>query len=97
MSATQHAEQRRAFIQAIQEPPEDDAPRLVFADWLDENGDEPRAEFIRLQCRLPHLRDDLEFARLRQREQELLEEHRAGWLGPWAGVAPFGLANFLQT
>lgn len=30
--------------------PDDDAPRLVYADWLDENGDHTRGEFIRLQC-----------------------------------------------
>jgi uncharacterized protein (TIGR02996 family) len=31
---------------------EDDAPRLVYADWLEENGDPDRAEFIRVQCAL---------------------------------------------
>jgi uncharacterized protein (TIGR02996 family) len=31
---------------------EDDAPRLVYADWLEENGDLERAEFIRVQCAL---------------------------------------------
>ncbi len=28
----------------------DDGPRLRYADWLDENGQPERAEFIRLQC-----------------------------------------------
>ncbi|HVK12625.1 MAG TPA: TIGR02996 domain-containing protein [Gemmataceae bacterium] len=37
-----------AFRRAIIEAPWDDAPRLVYADWLEERGD-PRAEFIRLQ------------------------------------------------
>jgi uncharacterized protein (TIGR02996 family) len=36
----------------ILENPDDDAPRLVYADWLEEQGD-PLAEFIRLQCELP--------------------------------------------
>jgi uncharacterized protein (TIGR02996 family) len=31
---------------------EDDTPRLVYADWLDENGDHDRAEFIRTQVAL---------------------------------------------
>ena len=41
-----------AFLQAILETPDDDTPRLIYADWLDEHGDVARAEFIRLQCRL---------------------------------------------
>ena len=39
---------RRDIIAA----PEDDAPRLVFADQLDEWGQAERAEFIRVQCEL---------------------------------------------
>src|SRR5688572_21228634 len=42
-----------AFLQSIIETPDDDAPRLVYADWLEDNGDPVRAEFIRLQCRHP--------------------------------------------
>jgi uncharacterized protein (TIGR02996 family) len=41
------------FLRAICENPEDDTVRLVYADWLDENGDPDRAEFIRLQIALP--------------------------------------------
>lgn len=33
----------QAFLNAIAADPEDSAPRLIFADWLDEHGD-PRAE-----------------------------------------------------
>ena len=36
---------------AIFASPGDDAPRLVYADWLLERGD-PRGEFIQIQCRL---------------------------------------------
>lgn len=32
--------------------PDADAPRLVYADWLEEQGDLPRAEFIRTSCEL---------------------------------------------
>lgn len=32
--------------------PEEDGPRLVLADWLEEQGDTERAEFIRVQCAL---------------------------------------------
>ena len=69
-----------AFLGAVAEKPDDDGPRLVYADWLAENGDPDRAEFIRAQCELasPKLakkrRDDL-----RVRERELLETHRQAW------------------
>jgi uncharacterized protein (TIGR02996 family) len=42
--------ERDALMAAIIADPDDDTPRLVYADWLQENGDEARAEFIRLQC-----------------------------------------------
>jgi uncharacterized protein (TIGR02996 family) len=32
-----------AFIEAIAESPNDDTPRLVYADWLDEHGQPERA------------------------------------------------------
>jgi len=38
-----------AFLRAIVAAPDDCAPRLVYADWLDERSD-PRAEFLRLIC-----------------------------------------------
>ena len=44
--------ERDAFLQAIRDSPDDDTPRLVFADWLTENGDADRGEFIRVQCEL---------------------------------------------
>ena len=43
-------EEHAAFLQAIIADPADDLPRLVYADYLDENDDADRAEFIRLQC-----------------------------------------------
>ena len=45
-----------AFLQAILESPDDDTPRLVYADWLDEHGQSDRAEFIRESCLLARLR-----------------------------------------
>src|SRR5262245_8094571 len=68
------------FLQAIRDHPEDDAPRLIYADWLEEHGDARRAEFIRLQCRLARL-DDTDPARpdLLDREWELLTVYRTRW------------------
>jgi uncharacterized protein (TIGR02996 family) len=45
----------KAFLEAIIENPNDDAPRLMLADWLDERGQADRAEFIRLQIRLAQM------------------------------------------
>lgn len=39
------------FLQEIVDNPDDDMPRLVFADWLEERAD-PRGEFIRLGCQM---------------------------------------------
>lgn len=40
-----------AFLQAIVDDPTEYLPRLVFADWLDEQGD-PRGELIRVEAEL---------------------------------------------
>ncbi len=47
-----------ALLRTIVERAFDDAPRLVYADWLDENGDPDRAEFIRVQCELAETADE---------------------------------------
>lgn len=39
------------FYRSIAATPADDAPRLVFADWLDEHEQPERAELIRVQCK----------------------------------------------
>ena len=62
----------RAFLLTVLEQPEATAPRLVFADWLDEQGETARAEFIRQQCA-----GDNE-----PRQRKLLNEQRAAWTGP---------------
>jgi uncharacterized protein (TIGR02996 family) len=70
-----------AFLQDILANPEDDTPRLIYADWLEERGD-PRGEFIRVQCRLARMSaDDKRRPRLEQLEGELLERYQDKWLG----------------
>lgn len=39
-----------ALLAEILANPGEDTPRLVYADWLDENGQAERAEFVRVQC-----------------------------------------------
>src|SRR5262245_15898045 len=73
--------EQAAFLAAIRDDPDDDGPRLIFADWLEEQGD-PRGEFIRVQCALARLeRHDPRRAELTCREQELLGEYGDAWLG----------------
>jgi uncharacterized protein (TIGR02996 family) len=70
----------RGFLEDIIAHPDDDAPRLIFADWLEEQGDGARAEFIRSQIERARLPDwDAGQVRLRLREQELLAQHGQKW------------------
>jgi uncharacterized protein (TIGR02996 family) len=80
--------QDEAFLQAIRAEPDDDAVRLIYADWLEEHGGasaQARAEFIRVQCRLARLnRTDPHFPVLQQREGKLLRENWRAWIEPLA-------------
>jgi uncharacterized protein (TIGR02996 family) len=82
-------EHEEAFLRDISEHPDDDTPRLIYADWLEEHGDADRAAFIRTQCELarlpeddPHA-DDLAFA-----EDALLNAHEERWAGLPGRVCP---------
>src|SRR5689334_14335378 len=69
------------FWKAIVANPDDDTHRLVLADWLDDQGDSARAEFIRAQCALANLGGtESEWLDHKIREQLLLAESRAAWL-----------------
>src|SRR5438270_10047207 len=78
-----------AFLRAIIENPDDDGPRLLYADWLDERGD-PRGEFIRVQCALAGM-DEYDPRRwdLMTRERELLAIHQQEWLDPLPDDLPY--------
>ncbi len=78
---------RAPLLRAVLEAPDDDAPRLVLADWLHERGD-PRGELIVVQCELARLGRDALGERpnaLRRRQNELLKSHARGWLRPILG------------
>ena len=84
-----NAGMEHAFLRDIATAPEDDAPRLVYADWLEDHDPGPRdregtslrAEFIRLQCQLARLpAHDLQRPCLEAREQELFPAQTADWL-----------------
>src|SRR5437763_813402 len=76
------------FLHAILADSVDDSARLIFADWLEEQDDPAlavRGEFVRVQCQLAAWVPDLERrTQLQRRQSELLEDHRAAWLGPLA-------------
>ncbi len=85
-----------ALLRAIALFPEDDTPRLMYADYLQENGDEYRAEFVRVQCLIartvrtsetcPHCGCDDGYNHntgcVYGREDELLNLHEATWRRP---------------
>lgn len=69
-----------AFLADIVACPADDAPRLVFADWLEDHGEPDRAEFIRLQVRRAGLpAADSRHGPLASREGTLLLAHENAW------------------
>ena len=81
----------KSWIKAIRADIDDDAPRLVCADWLEERGQPERAELIRVQCTLARIEgDDPRRPDLARREEQLLEAHKAEWVKEvpaWAGKA----------
>jgi uncharacterized protein (TIGR02996 family) len=78
--------QEEAFLQAILEHPDDETPRRIFSDWLQEQGD-PRGEFILAQCELAAMpRHDPRWPDLADREKELREAHGKTWAGTLADL-----------
>src|SRR5262245_25117887 len=79
----------RALLKAIQADPDDELPRLALADWLDDNDDPQRAEFVRVQCELARgTADRFRRAHLQERERQLLFENGVYWLGPFIDTDP---------
>ena len=70
-----------ALLRTIRDHPDADLPRLVYADWLDDRGDEDRAEFIRLQ--IDRYRSSAIDPAARRgigwREYEILLKHELAW------------------
>ncbi len=84
-----------ALLAAALATPADDGPRLVYADWLTEQGD-PRGEFIQIQCQLGGTRHgasgyvlgrgkdarNASEAELQALEKRLLSKHQKAWVAP---------------
>jgi uncharacterized protein (TIGR02996 family) len=80
-----------ALLNAIAAHPEEDTPRLMYADWLDEHGQHIRAEFIRVQIEIAQKKEfppaELNrYVEIYRRNQELMDNHRAELLGPLAAL-----------
>lgn len=75
------ADERR-LLDAVVAEPDQDAPRLVYADWLITRTDPQlaaRGELIVVQCALEQLQDTDEHNRLKARDFELVERHGNTW------------------
>lgn len=74
----------QSFLNAIYAAPDDDTPRLVFADWLDERGsadDKARAALIRAQCQAEYLPPgSKERKRLENEAKALIKANEKLWL-----------------
>jgi uncharacterized protein (TIGR02996 family) len=88
-----------ALLDAVKDHSDDDTPRLVLADWLDEQGNEldaERAAFVRADidaCRGRGLRPTLSTEAERAAEAERFKR----WLGPVAEFATGGFHRGLPT
>ena len=71
-----------ALLAAIRTHPDEDTPRLVYADWLQEHDRADRAEFLRLQCEVARLPDSSAAkGEKRMRAGMLLAKHGEDWFG----------------
>src|SRR4051812_537419 len=73
---------RDALIAAIAAAPGDDLPRLVFADWLEENGDPAQAAFIRKQIAFARAGGGDPRRSLAAELKAMAVRGAAGWVAP---------------
>lgn len=84
-----------ALLRTLAQNHQDNATRLVYADWLEEQGLSARAEFVRVHAELATLPpDDRRRNPLRLRERQLLKEHYAAWCAAYGlNIANVAFAN----
>lgn len=107
-SAVADPSDQARLLKAVQANPDEDTPRLMYADWLDEYDDPARAEFVRLQCRYaeraarePVPATDPDHQRLFQLSGQLSERWLAEmpvirgvkWAGFWRGFPGVSVAS----
>jgi uncharacterized protein (TIGR02996 family) len=74
-----------ALLRVVCAAPDDDTPRLVAADWLQDHGNPDRAEFIRVQVELARLEAAGSGA---TPEAEALRKKEWAYLGPRSDLRP---------
>lgn len=80
-------EQRAVFLREIKDHPNDDTPRLILADWLQDQG-EARGELVFSQVHRRRLaEDDPQRVALQLRERQILKRYVFTWLGPLVDLA----------
>lgn len=87
-----------SLLQEIVADPDNDVPRLVYADWLEEFGDESqraRAEFIRAQIIYESSSQDDEPNQYQNwcLAERLREEHKAKWIEPLEKLSGLNLSR----
>src|SRR5688500_12445620 len=86
--------EQQALFQAVLAEPEEDAPRLVFADWLEEHGDafhQGWAELIRVQIAKSKLIEESPaWKKLDKADRGLREKYKKDLLKPFSGLALSG-------
>jgi uncharacterized protein (TIGR02996 family) len=90
-----------ALLAEILANPDEDAPRLIYADWLEEHGDADQATFIRLQVRRAQIDDSLQLVpgyvechALDRQADELLSRHKESWTSTLPRSLRRGQAEF---
>ena len=72
-----------ALLRAIETNPDEDTPRLAYADWLDEHAttdaEYARAEYIRVQCELARGPEPERRSELEARQLDILFTYSADW------------------
>src|SRR5262249_44707209 len=84
------------FLAAICAAPEDDDVRLVYADWLEEQGESLQAEYVRAEVEVSKIRDEHDTRRhfLFDRAQELDRLHSDSWRQRLAEYLPDHLRSW---
>jgi uncharacterized protein (TIGR02996 family) len=77
-----------ALLAAILDNPTDDTPRRIYADWLQEQGQDDRAEFIRVQVELARREkwpEELVRRESQLRNHCMVESLQEKWFPGWKG------------
>ncbi|WP_439631319.1 TIGR02996 domain-containing protein [Gemmata sp.] len=83
-----------ALRRAVLAEPDEDLPRLAFADWLDENGRAARAELVRAQIEVARAEPFAPAARAAAaRAGELLDAHGTEWRGDFRAAVQESLGD----